>query len=109
MGYTAFANERPKFVKDVTSYSCVCSRCQGMVLLFKGLFSFPHWEVVCPPVHVELVQDVLNQSTPFSPSLDTLMDVVLCSRNESTGFFQKKCCYGECKACGLSKIGQDEV
>ena len=103
MGYTAFANERPSWVKDVTSYSCVCTKCQGMVLTFAGLLGFRHWGKCCPPV-AEIITDIRNHSSPFSPSLDSLMEVLLCARDEVTGFFRKSCCYGDCKACGLRKV-----
>ena len=44
MGITAFTNERPAFVKDVTAVSCACHRCYGMTLMFKGLMQFRHWD-----------------------------------------------------------------
>lgn len=32
------------------------------------------------------------------------MEVLLCARDEVTGFFRKSCCYGDCKACDLRKV-----
>ena len=51
IGETAFSLQRPVYVLDVTAVSCVCSRCQGHVLMFKGLLNFQFWEEVCPEMH----------------------------------------------------------
>jgi hypothetical protein len=96
MGETAFANERPLFVKDVTVASCACQRCLGMDLLFKGLMIFRVWNEVCPRV-AELIEDVKAQSGAFSPSLQSLIDTLLCA---VTGFHRKSCSYGNCTDCG---------
>ena len=89
-------------MKDVTAYSCVCIACQGPALLFKALVAFQHWEQCCPRVS-ELLEDVNNTANPFSPSLQTLADVLLCPVDSETGFHQKECCYGDCKNCGWEK------
>jgi hypothetical protein len=105
MGITAFTNERPAFVKDVTAVSCACHRCYGMTLVFKGLMQFRHWGEACPVI-AELVQDVRDAASPYSPSLETLQDVLLCPRDSHTGMWHKVCCYGDCKDCGWgAKLG----
>ena len=103
MGYTAFVNERPNYVLDVREASCVCTRCRGVGIEFKqGLMGFTYWHDVCPRI-AELIEDVREEADPFSPSIDSLLDVLLCSRNAATDFHLKSCCYGECKACGWQK------
>ena len=72
-----------------------------MVLMFKGMLHFRHWEHVCARMS-ELLEDVRSQSAPFSPSLESLLDVLLCPRDPVTDFYHKQCCYGDCQACGWS-------
>jgi hypothetical protein len=106
MGITAFTIERPVYVKDVSAVTCAWQRCYGIKLLFKALISFPDWESSCPRVS-ELIEDVRNCSSPFAPSLDSLLDVLLCDRNCDTGFADKRCCYGDCESCGWDvKVGE---
>ena len=64
MGSTAFSNERPSFIKDVTATSCVCHRCRGMVLMFKGMLHFRHWEHACARAS-ELLEDVRKPISSF--------------------------------------------
>jgi hypothetical protein len=99
MGITAFTNERPPFVKDVTEVSCACHRCQGFAHLFRGLMSFKHWDEVCPSMS-ELVADIKHRAAPFTPSVHTLLEVLLCPADPATTFLHKKCCYGKCSDCG---------
>jgi hypothetical protein len=106
MGYTAFANQRPAFVKDATVASCVCGRCQDFVYMLEGAFRFKHWKECCP-VFAELLDDVKLAASPFSPSVVNLLDVLLCEREASTEFLLKTCCYGECDSCGwAARVGQ---
>ncbi len=88
MGITAFTNERPAFINDVTAVSSACHRCYGMTLEFKGLMQFRHWGEACPVI-VELVQDVRDAASPYSPSFETLQDVLLCPRDSHTGMWHK--------------------
>jgi uncharacterized protein (DUF2237 family) len=77
-----------------------------MVLQFKGMMMFRYWEKVCVRV-AELLEDVKGQSAPFAPSLESLLDVLLCPRDPTTGFFNKACCYGECEGCGWNELVGD--
>ena len=36
-----------------------------------------------------------------------MMDVLLCAREESTGFHKKECSYSNCKECGWANIMRD--
>ena len=99
MGYTAFSNERPVFVKDATEASCVCHRCQGFVYLLEAALRFKHWHECCPQLR-ELLEDVRNNAKPFSPSVVSLLDVILCPRDPITDLHRKTCSYGKCNDCG---------
>ena len=99
IGQTAFANARPLFVKDVTTSACVCHHCHGFNLMFKAALKFKHWDDCCPQF-AELVQDVKERAGLFSPSVQNLLDVLLCPRDPATDFHHKKCSYGDCKDCG---------
>jgi hypothetical protein len=106
MGITAFSNERPVFVQDVTTVSCVCCRCQGFILIFDGLMKFQYWDEVCPSIW-ELVGDIKQRALPFSPSVHTLLAELLCAPDPTTTFLHKKCMYGECTDCGWAVRFED--
>jgi hypothetical protein len=99
IGYTAFANERPVFVKDATAVTCVCQRCQAFVEIFKGAVKFSHWDECCPQF-AELLEDVATAALPVAANVKSLLDVLLCSRDPATDLHRKACCYGTCGSCG---------
>jgi hypothetical protein len=103
LGLTKFVSVRPFNVKDVCASTCVCGRCYKPKLMCKPLFSFKHWDIVCPAV-ADLVRDARNFAHPFSPSIDNVLDVILCARPVG-GFFKKACCQGRCDQCGWDKLG----
>ena len=103
MGQTSFTNQRPLFVKNVTAHTCVCILCYGFRHLLKALLAFQHWEESCPRIH-ELISDVRTAAGEFSPSETSLLDVLLCPRDESTGHFKKDCSYGQCQVMCTTDI-----
>jgi hypothetical protein len=103
IGLTKFTSLRPFFVKDVCRATCVCNRCYKPKLMLKTLLAFKYWDIVCPAV-AELIEDARNFAAPFSPSVDNLLDVILCAR-PAGGFCKKACCEGKCDQCGWDKLG----
>jgi hypothetical protein len=102
IGVTKFTEFRPFFVKDVGVMTCVCERCAGTKLQWQKLLAFPHWEIVCPKIAM-WIADAKEKAGEFSPSVDNLLDVLLCAR-PAGGFFQKACCEGTCPKCGLEEL-----
>jgi len=99
VGFTSFVRERPFYVKDVQRNTCLCMACYSMKLLWLALSAFPYWEEVCPEIH-ELLQEAKVIAGAFTPTVDNILDVVLCPRDADTGFFAKDCALGNCDTCG---------
>lgn len=108
IGLITFLKRRPAWVKDVCAATCLCLRCYVNKLRWGSLLAFAHWEEVCPPV-AELLSEVRARALPFAPSVDKLLDVILCPRQEGASFFDRACCFGTCAKCGWTRaIGDSQ-
>jgi hypothetical protein len=94
LGFNRFNQERPYYVLPVCRHTCVCQKCQSMRLLFAGLMDY-EWESVAPRVH-SLLADARERAGLLSPTVDNILDVVLCQRDPATEFFKLDCCSGDC-------------
>jgi len=104
LGFTKFCQVRPFFVKRVETASCVCQRCLGMKLLFTAMLRFRHWDQVCQPIE-ELLESAKEKALPFSATIDSVLGILLCVREENS-FFSRKCCDGTCdgESCGWDRF-----
>jgi hypothetical protein len=94
LGFNRFNQERPYYVLPVCRHTCVCQKCHSMRLLFAALQDYD-WEAVAPRVH-SLLADARERAGLLSPTVDNILDVVLCQRNPATEFFKLDCCSGVC-------------
>ncbi len=61
-------------------------------------FDLIQWENVCPQVF-ELVQDVRRHAGRLSPTVETLLELLMCDVDSDVGYFKKSCAFSECKTC----------
>jgi hypothetical protein len=94
LGFNRFNQERPYYVLPVCRHTCVCQKCHSMRLLFTALLGYD-WESVAPRVH-SLLADARECAGLLSPTMDNILDVVLCQRDPETDFFKLACCSGDC-------------
>ena len=90
--YELFFTLMPYFVKAAGRHTCVCWKCHGMTLLLVAMVKQESvWKAVCPPV-AALIARLRKRADGLSPSTSTLMNELLCDRDEKTSFFRRNCC-----------------
>jgi hypothetical protein len=111
IGITKFCSVRPFYVKPVGRHTCVCVLCHGMRLIFKAFMEYTDWKLASKPMQ-ELVDSTRAIPNGFSPTVDHLLQAILCPRDKDTGFFKLECCDGSCMhwKCGWNKrFGKETV
>jgi hypothetical protein len=94
-GFGVFNRRRPFYVLAVCRHTCVCVMCYGARLIFRAFIEYRFWVDVCPAMQ-ELQDDVVRTAGNLSPTIDTLLECLLCDRDPDTDFFPKACCSGTC-------------
>ena len=103
IGFRKFQQERPFYVKPVCQATCVCQTCHGMRLLFDAFMRYDRWDVASPEIS-ELIHDIKRAAGSLSPTVELVLELLMCEADPDSEYLKKSCCFGECKQCRLDEF-----